>query len=535
MMHLHRHLLLLLPFMLPFLAVACTGGGGDPQDTQDESSPGDSVDSSGDSPGPDSVDTDTGVPPDTSPPPAVDLLVAPAFDPILGGPLAIASTVTGDGALTETIEVLDVKGVKVADVTTFWNGRDTAGIRVPTGTYTVVDHLLEKATEVATDSALVHLVRCGISSATVEDDGGVSATLVPMYWYSDRSVQDFAAAFVSIDAMEDAKEGPAQLPLPTDELATMPVGANLPIAAAWWSRPILTLQLGTNTILGSTSLAGADVHISAPGWTVLSGGDPLDPSSPVVLQSDDALSETVGVVDETLPITFEVTGPDKTVWTLGTQDLPIRWYSVLGTPTFTETDPQYTAWAAATDEALRGIDGTLPDHDAVLNALVDWVFYESGLSYDTTSGACAYTRYRGDWEPGFAATGYMTRHFGTIVNCSDCASIMGFYGNQLGAELNHLIILSGFALNQILAIGGTDFSNCPFGPYSCGFSYHAVTTDDGGGTIWDATLALDGDDDPGSLPSTVMMVEAIDGVEYLDRLVMSGTAGYYYESQGTFQ
>ena len=95
--------------------------------------------------------------------------------------------------------------------------------------------------------------------------------------------------------------------------------------------------------------------------------------------------------------------------------------------------------------------------------------------------------------------------------------------------------MSNFGLNEILAIGQPEFTSCPFGSNGCGFSYHAVATDDGGETIWDATLALDGDTDPGATPSEVLMVEAIEGQEYLERLVRYGNAGYYYESQGTLQ
>jgi hypothetical protein len=62
-----------------------------------------------------------------------------------------------------------------------------------------------------------------------------------------------------------------------------------------------------------------------------------------------------------------------------------------------------------------------------------------------------------------------------------------------------------------------------------------VTTDDGGLTIWDATLALDGDLDPRSAPSTELLVQTIDGEEYLERLVRNGFADYYYESRGTIQ
>jgi hypothetical protein len=83
-------------------------------------------------------------------------------------------------------------------------------------------------------------------------------------------------------------------------------------------------------------------------------------------------------------------------------------------------------------------------------------------------------------------------------------------------------------LNFIKSIGATDYTHCPFGSQGCGFSYHAVTTPDDAETIYDATLALDGDDDPGAAPFTELLVQTIDGQEYLDRLVMSGNASYMH-------
>ena len=172
----------------------------------------------------------------------------------------------------------------------------------------------------------------------------------------------------------------------------------------------------------------------------------------------------------------------------------------------------------------------------MLDALVEWVFYDLGLEYDTRRGASAYASYGGDWDRGsFNMSGFLERRFGSVINCSDCAGIIGAYANMIGARQSYLIILSNFGLNEIQAIGVPEYTSCPFGPTSCGFSYHAVTTGDGGANIWDATLALDGDYDPGSAPSEALLVQTIESGEYLDRLVRSGDADYYYETVGSIQ
>jgi hypothetical protein len=98
-----------------------------------------------------------------------------------------------------------------------------------------------------------------------------------------------------------------------------------------------------------------------------------------------------------------------------------------------------------------------------------------------------------------------------------------------------VIIDPSFDLNYILAIGGSEFTSCPFGPWGCGFSYHAVTTTPDSGAIWDATLALDGDGNPGSAPHTEKMVHHVPAEEYLDELVRSGQPSYHSAAQETLQ
>jgi hypothetical protein len=169
-------------------------------------------------------------------------------------------------------------------------------------------------------------------------------------------------------------------------------------------------------------------------------------------------------------------------------------------------------------------------------AVVDEVYFDEGLAYDTVRGATAYVGYTSGFNGAvFDLTGFVHRRRGDIVNCTDCAAIVGTYAGMLGVELDYAIILQNFALNYILAIGGDTFSPCPFGTYGCGFSYHAVTTPDDAATIYDATLQLDGDDDPSTAPNTPLEVLGVPGDEYLDRLVMSGSARYDYIQPGSFR
>ncbi len=100
---------------------------------------------------------------------------------------------------------------------------------------------------------------------------------------------------------------------------------------------------------------------------------------------------------------------------------------------------------------------------------------------------------------------------------------------MVGARLRYAIVdppkdMPGFHLNPIFGIGGGKDCGSPFESGSEFFSFHAVTTtafttsDVTGARINDATLALDGDDDPTKQPCTKKLVQNVASTEYLWRL-----------------
>jgi hypothetical protein len=470
---------------------------------------------------------------DTAPVVTAALSAAPAFDPILGGPLAITATV--EGASDTALTVLDAHGAQVATVEGSWDGRDASGAWAPAGAYTL--HLTaSRGPTIVEQERPVRVVRCGVLEAWAEGDDGVSATSVPLWWHASRTLQGEDLPFTQADALEDVHGAPVVLPAPGDELEFFPEGGALPVAFTWDSRPLLTLRLGDASVLQTSGLPGAGVRLEVDGWDAVAGATDLDPATPVVLQAAAAISAGPGVLDETLTVRFLVDDEQGTTWEIGTQALPVRWYLLLREPAWERTDPPYTAWVAAVDPALRAIDGVAPTDAAVLDALVAWIYEDLGLSYDTRYGASYYTVYRGTWGPAtFDLSTFLRPGSGRTVNCSDCASILTAWANMLGAPLDYAIVLENFDLNYILAIGGTEFTHCPFGSWGCSFSYHAVTTNDEADTIWDATLALDGDDDPGREPCERLLVQSIGGVEYLERLAMRGRTYYGYFGETLIQ
>lgn len=454
-------------------------------------------------------------------PPTVDVAGPAAIDPLLGG---VATYAVSDPAATVT--VLDAEGAVVRTLTAdpTWDGRDDAGAVVPRGAYTVRAERVEDGVVVATDEATTEVVRIGVATGTLGGDR------IALCWhvangrggYGDGGVDTptFQLAGIDTDGV------PTAIPEPWADLERLPadpVGANLPAAYAWDARPTLTLAV-------DGEVGGAALAAAIEGWTLTQGE--AVPGGTLVFTKDGPLADGPRVVEETLTLTW-LAGDDV----VGTQAVPLRMYALFGPPAFEETGVPYQPWLAVIDPALRAIEGVAPDEGAVISALVEHVYWDLGLAYDTRWGASAYTQYSGDSydDAHFDLTGFLARRRGSTVNCTDCAAILEAFANMLGASLSYTIILENFSLNQIKAIGGTDYTNCPFGPSSCGFRYHAVTTSSDGATIWDATLALDGDTDPGALPATELLVQSIGADEYLDRLVMSGRATYAFQQKETIQ
>jgi hypothetical protein len=454
------------------------------------------------------------------------LAVPTAFDPLRAS-LEFSVSGPAEASVTVTISGVDGSGPPPVVLTLpsegvaqgSWDGKVAKGWAAP-GAYTVTATSGDEVVSVGTA-----LVRTGFVTAWLDGDGGLTAAREPIYWPGGQELADGSEPVSTLTALDDGAFALDFAAVPEGILPVRPLGAE-PAAFRFDSRPILTLDppLGTG-------LDGVDTAVSVEGWAVLSGV-PVRPGTPVVLQRDEPLSDTVGVSQLDLALTFSA--GDQV---LGEQHLPLKIYRMLAASQFDPVADRYFAWAPVLEEALTDIEGTVADDGLVTDALVSFVYFDLGLTYDTVSGASVYSTYEGfDFqEPHFLLSDFLVRRFGNVINCSDAATILGAYANMVGVPLDHLILDPSFDLNYILAIGQVDFTSCPFGPGGCGFSYHAVTTLGTERQIWDATLALDGDKDAGSLPSTELLVQQIDGEEYYDRLVRSGSPSYNNQARETLQ
>lgn len=448
-----------------------------------------------------------------------------AVDPLLQ-PTLLSRVASAEGDAVR-VEILDAAGAVVATLadgsTLVEEARwDLAATPAPVGAYTQRATLLAGGAEVAVAERPVWVVRVGV----VEGRFG-GADRIPLLWHDAGGDGQYWSdqadgPLFSLAAIDD---GATATPFPPlwGDLESPPedvTGATLPAAYPWDARPTLLLRPAGDA-------AGAPVALGIEGWTCV---DQEDGSR--ACTADAPLASSVGIHEAPLALTWSTSAGE-----FARQSLPVRLYLLLGPPGFERTEVPYQPWVAVVDDVLGAIQGVEPTEAAVTGAIVKHVFRDLSLAYDTRSGASAYVQY--DWNSYNDATldlsGFLSRRRGSIVNCTDCAGIVEAFSNMLGAPLSYSIILSNFDLNYIEAIGYDEFTHCPFGNRGCGFSYHAVTTPDDAATIFDATLALDGDDDPGSTPNVELLVQGVAGDEYLDRLVMSGNPRYDYTQQGSLR
>jgi hypothetical protein len=210
---------------------------------------------------------------------------------------------------------------------------------------------------------------------------------------------------------------------------------------------------------------------------------------------------------------------------------PVRLYGVLGNAL--GATPPSMPWVQVVDEVAQAVKGQSTDPMEVRDLIVQHIYERSGLRYETNQGTSMYTTYSSGTyvNARFDLSAYLKRSKGSAINCSDCASILSTYASMVGAKLDYCILVLDFPLNPILGLGASMFGS-PFRSGNMAFKYHAVTSHDSGATVFDATLAVDGDADPKSAPQTKKLVQHQPSSEYLMRL-SPGTPRYQHVDQKT--
>jgi len=520
------------------------------------------TDTDGDSDSDTDTDSDTDVDP-TLPVVQVTDATLPAADPKLVGfeswpivfsvdPKAYTQLVCRVEIARGDTAIAAFDGTLADDLcTASWNGLDGSGGWVAPGQVTATAFLFEEGGEggdpLAQGEAVLEVVRLGIGA--IQMSGSSSDARVALLWgetdgeaagYYEVPVTD-APWRIGPDASEDAAavdldlaDGtPRQLPTPWTDLKSPPLDAssadgvehdtfNLPTAWVAGSAVQLSATMSASAagVEGGGGPVDVEIRVVPPAGTEAVGADAFSHGAVVNVQTLATPVPAVGLYDLELVWSFEVRRPEGAWMPIpGGVTTAHNLYGVVGQPTLGYTTMPYRAWVEVVDAVAGWVDGASADPIEVGSRITEGVFDTTGLAYDVNYGACTYTDYLwGSWTNGvFDIVGFQRRDKGDVVNCSDCAGILSTYANMVGVDLTYHILTngsSGFDLNYIMAIGYTVFDETPFADGGGGFNYHAVTGPSDG-TIYDATLKLDGDGTPTAAPFTEIYAEAMAEADYL--------------------
>ncbi len=467
-------------------------------------------------------------------------------------PVACRVSLSRDGVHLRAFDIAVGEGdtVEGAQCVATWDGVDDNGAFATPGPIDVRAELVVGEDVVASTEATLEVVRLGIDSVTL--DGPEAAPLmygamagVERGYYTIPAgapqwrIGPDASEPADAVSLEHADGTVRALPEPWDDLRSPPLddasddGAehdtyNLPAAFAAGTPIDVTATLSAD--IAGAPAAGApvlhEVRVVPPAGA--SFADAQDgafaPGAAVTVRMTDHPVQGVGRYDLVLDWTFEARVP-------GGEWLPVpgavqtvhRIYGLAAVPAYEFTSEQHKTWVDIIDLVASWVDGQTADPIAVGARVIEGVYFEMGLVYDRESGASAYTDYPGFGfsDAQFDLSSFLDRDHGNIINCSDAASISATFMTMAGVDFRYHILRrpggTRFDLNYIKAIGWDEFDETPFFGDRGAFSYHAVVgpTD---GMFYDATLALDGDDDPKAPPHVELLAQGMVPEAYMEAL-----------------
>jgi hypothetical protein len=250
-------------------------------------------------------------------------------------------------------------------------------------------------------------------------------------------------------------------------------------------------------------LVGSDLELS-PGSTLTL---PLEAASSTMGKEVRALSWSFESLDsEGLPTPIPgVIQTEHTIYTLAGPPALLDGTDVGAAPPI--------PWIGVLEDTAVALNGVEAAPGPVLDALRDYLFEHPYIIYNP--GDSAYTSFTGAyiyWTSITAdLTGFLDRSGGLDLYCHSMSCLLSALAGNVGVEAEQIVLGVSFTTNQTRAAGGTTWRRWSF-------NSHSVVTPDGGLTIWDSSIALDGDDDPYSEPIEEVMPRGMEGEEYLWRL-----------------
>lgn len=499
-----------------------------------------------------SVDPDEGF--DTAEPSTPEILINPSlpagrvFDPKLSGFDGIEVAWSIEGASGPCSTVLTITNgigqqytLTTDDTEAVWDGRDDNSVYFDTGPASLLWDVNCGTDATATAESEVHIIRLGMALVDLRntDDSagniglafhkrslferGVSAIGErPEYWQSGADV---------LGSNLDHDNGEPRMPV------TLWADPDVP---PWVDAEADQHNVPTGFIAGSAIAVHAQlgsVAVSAARHVTLS---PWGPNANLVPQVRMLVNDTpIDAVMGPGGTMTTVIGPAQA--TMGKEVRTITWsfeskvsddswmaipgqiqtehvvYTLAGEPALLDGTSEGKAppipWVGILDDTATVMEGVPATDAGVLDALRDYLFEHEYIIYDP--GVGSYTDFEGPyiyWDNITAQlTPFLDRTAGLRLYCHSMSCTLSALAGNHGVYAEQLVLGVNFDTNLTRA-AGTDSWN------RWSFNSHSVVSPDDGATIWDSSIAVDGDDDPYNHPVVETMPRGMAGEEYLWRL-----------------
>ncbi|MCB9779623.1 MAG: hypothetical protein H6742_13750 [Alphaproteobacteria bacterium] len=171
-----------------------------------------------------------------------------------------------------------------------------------------------------------------------------------------------------------------------------------------------------------------------------------------------------------------------------------------------------TPWIGVLADTADAVEGAADGFD-VLDGLRDRVYEDPWLLYDPSDRS--YSEYDGAyiyWESITSELSlWLDRQDGLSLYCHSVSCLLSTLGQTWGVDAEQIVLGVGFQTNLAQAAGSSS-------PGRWYFNSHSVVTLDDGGHVWDASIDVDGDDDPYNAPFDAVSPLGMPGDEYFWRL-----------------
>lgn len=469
----------------------------------------------------------------------MSVLVTPFRDPDCAAVVTISNPA---GQARTLLVALDAGNVQVG--LAIWDGRDDTGTPFDPGEvgYVATATCADGARASTTASGAV--VRLGIATLDFVDQPE-DAPNIPLAYHKidvatpgitviDAATPEYRAApGAAWSDLDDASGEPLPTPTPFLSADVPPWGRedpaslayNVPAAYPAGARARLEVMPGTTAVsvrtggpfpaLGDPALGGPVIRAVPDGLTAVGDGR-WAVGTPVRFDSA-ALDDTLGRTELAVTWRWEAQAGEEWVAIPGSVTTTHRIYRTAGEPALRDGAGLGYAppipWIGTLEDLAPVLEGLPPDDAAVLDAVHDWLYENPWLVYDPSDGS--YSGYEGPyiyWDYSWSElTGWLDRSDGTHLYCHSMSCLLSVLVGTEGVSAPQQVLGVGFTTNLVRAAGSESWSRW-------GFNSHSVVSPDGGATIWDAAIDLDGDEDPSNEPVSPLTAKGIPQEEYFWRL-----------------